>query len=206
MSHLELAELNAHHHIEWAKRAILLVDIVGSVRLIDQDEVGIVSHWLEFVELVQRDILRPNDGQLIKSLGDGMLIAFDDVRSAVSAALAIQEASTRANASRQTVEPILLRMGIEVGDVIVVSYDVLGRGVNLAARLMSLAGPGEIVVSQHVRDGLTDRVDADVDVDVDVDVEDMGDCYVRNLRQPVRAYRIGRSGPQPVIGPSAVLD
>ena len=117
MSHLELPELNARHHIAWAKRAILLVDIVGSVRLIDQDEVGIISHWLEFVELVQRDILRSNGGQLIKSLGDGLLIDFDDVRSAVAAALSIQEASTRANASRQTVEPILLRMGIEVSDV-----------------------------------------------------------------------------------------
>jgi class 3 adenylate cyclase/TolB-like protein len=198
MSHLELAELNAHHQIAWAKRAILLVDIVGSVRLIDQDEVGIISHWLDFVELVQRDILRPNGGRLIKSLGDGLLIDFDDVRSAVSAALAIQDARTRANASQQTVAPILLRMGIEVSNVIVEGNDVLGRGVNLAARLMSLAGPGEIVVSQHVRDGLTAGLDADL--------EDMGDCYVRNLPQPVRAYRIGPSGPQTVIGPSAVLD
>jgi len=194
MSHLELADLGTRHHMAWAKRAILLIDIVGSVRLIDQDEVGIISHWLDFVELAQRDVLLPYNGRLIKSLGDGLLIDFDDVRSAVSAALAIQQARAQANASRPDASRIMLRMGIEACDVIVGDGDVLGRGVNLAARLMSLAGPGEIVVSQHVRDGLTAGLDADL--------EDLGDCFVRNLPQPIRAYRIGPSGPQPVVGPS----
>ena len=72
-------------------------------------------------------------------------------------------------------------MGMEVSNVIVEGNDVLGRGVNLAARLMSLAGPGEIVVSQHVRDGLTAELDADL--------EDLGDCYVRTCRS-----RCGRTG------------
>ncbi len=187
MSHLELAELGTRHHMAWAKRAILLVDIVGSVRLIDQDEVGVISHWLDFVELVQRDTLLPNNGRLIKSLGDGLLIDFDDVRSAVSAALAVQQTRAQANASRPVGSQIMLRMGIEVSDVIVGGNDVLGRGVNLAARL-----------SQHVRDGLTAGLDADL--------EDLGDCFVRNLPQPIRAYRIGPSGSQPVVGPSTMLD
>ncbi|MGE4080445.1 MAG: adenylate/guanylate cyclase domain-containing protein [Reyranella sp.] len=198
MSALELAEPGPRHHMAWAKRAILLVDIVGSVRLIDHDEVGIISDWLDFVDRVQHDTLLANSGRLIKNLGDGLLIDFDDVRSAVSAALAIQEARRQANAARPAAGQIQLRMGLEVSDVIVEGNDVLGRGVNLAARLMSLAGPGEIVVSQHVRDGLTAGLDADL--------EDLGDCYVRNLPQPVRAYRVGPSGPQPVVGPSAALD
>jgi len=182
----------------WAKRAILLADIVGSVRLIDQDEVGIITDWLDFVDRVQRDTLLPGNGRLIKNLGDGLLIDFDDVRSAVSAALAIQEARRQANAARPPSAQIMLRMGLEVSDVIVEGNDVLGRGVNRAARLMSLAGPGEIVVSQHVRDGLTAGLDADLD--------ELGDCYVRKLPQPARADGVGPSEPQPVVEPAMALD
>ena len=121
-----------------------------------------------------------------------MLLDFADVRSAVSAALAIQHERNRANAGRPADRQIMLRTGMEVSDVIVEANDVFGRGVNLAARLMSLAGPGEIVVSQHVRDGLTASLDADI--------EDLGDCYVRGIPQPVRAYRVGPPGPQPMVG------
>ena len=92
----------------------------------------------------------------------------------------------------------MLRTGLEVSDVIVEENDVFGRGVNLAARLMGLAGPGEIVVSQHVRDGLTPSLDAAV--------EDLGDCYVRGIPQPVRAYRVGPPGPQPRVGSALSFD
>ena len=198
MAELDLTDVRAPHHVAWAKRAVLLVDIVGSVSLVEQDEVGVISHWLEFVDRVKRDILPPHNGRLVKSLGDGMLLDFDDVRSAVSAALAIQHERIRANAGRPADRQILLRAGMEVSDVIVEANDVLGRGVNLAARLMSLAGPGEIVVSQHVRDGLTPSLDADV--------EDLGDCYVKGIPQPVRAYRVGPPGPQPMVGSAMAFD
>ncbi|TAJ82600.1 MAG: hypothetical protein EPO50_27470 [Reyranella sp.] len=182
----------------WATRAVLLVDVVESVRLIEQDEVGAISRWLALVEDVRADILPSHNGRLVKSLGDGMLLDFSEVRSAVSAALAIQDASERRNASLPAEQKIMLRMGLEVSDVIVEANDVLGRGVNLAARLMSLAGPGEIVISQHVRDGLTPSLDADV--------EDLGDCFVRHLTQPIRAYRIGPPGRHPMIRQGALLD
>ena len=111
-----------------------------------------------------------------------MLMDFADVRSRQLSAAAchIQHERKRANAGRPADRQIMLRTGLEVSDVIVEDNDVFGRGVNLAARLMSLAGPGEIVVSQHVRDGLTPSLDADV--------EDLGDCYVKGIPQPVRAY------------------
>ena len=76
---------------------------------------------------------------------------------------------------------MLLRMGIEIRDVILESRDVYGHGVNLATRLASLAGPDEIVVSARVRDQITAVLDADV--------EDLGDCHMKHIRQPVRAYR-----------------
>ena len=198
MAELDLTGVRPQHRVAWAKRAILLVDVVGSVGLVDQDEVGVISDWLDFVERVKRDILPTHKGRFVKSLGDGMLMDFDDVRSAVSAALAIRYERERANVGRPSNRKIMLRTGMEVSDVIVQADDVFGRGVNLAARLMSLAGPGEIVISQHVRDGLTPSLDADV--------EDLGDCYVKGLPQPVRAYRVGPPGPQQVIGSAAALD
>ncbi|MBV8409734.1 MAG: tetratricopeptide repeat protein [Alphaproteobacteria bacterium] len=196
MAELDLAELPPQHRVAWAKRAVLLMDMVGSVRLIEQDEIGVISHWLGFVDRVKRHVLPACNGRMVKSTGDGMLLDFADVRSAVSAALAIQQERTQANARRPADRQILLRMGLEVSDVIVEDNDVLGRGVNLAARLMSLAAPGEIVVSQHVRDGLTPSLDADV--------EDLGDCYVRGIPDPVRAYRVGTPGPRPPTPPVAL--
>ncbi len=198
MAELDLSEFRSQRHVAWAKRAVLLVDIVGSVRLIEQDEVGTITHWLAFVDHVKRNILARHNGRFIKSLGDGLLLDFDDVRSAVSAALAIQQERVRANAGRASDRQIMLRAGVEVSDVIVGEDDILGHGVNLANRLMNLAGPGEIVVSQHVRDGIT--------ADLDADIEDLGDCYVRGLAEPIRAYRVGPPGPRSMVAPAASYD
>ena len=182
----------ARHHIAWARRAVLLGDIVESVRLVEQDEAGVIERWLDFVEHVRSVILPPRGGRLVKSLGDGFLLDFEDVRSAVSAALAIQKESRRRNVGVTAGRQIDLRLGLEISDVIIEQGDVLGRGVNLAQRLMGLAGPGEIVVSQQARDGLTPTLDAEV--------EDLGDCFVRHLTQPIRAYRIGPPGPRVTAG------
>ena len=192
------AEALPPYQFAWARRAVLLMDIVESVRLIEEDEVGTISRWRDFVEFVKREVVEPRKGRLVKHTGDGMLIDFDDVRSAVSAALAIQQAGARRNASLPVSRQIHLRMGLELADVIVDLQDVLGHGVNLAARLMSLAGPGEIVVSQHVREGLTPSLDADI--------EDLGDCFVRHVAQPIRAYRIRPPGPRPEVSPLASSD
>jgi adenylate cyclase len=85
-----------------------------------------------------------------------------------------------------------------LSEILIDEDDIHGHGVNLAARLMALASPGEIVVSQRVRDGLTP--------DLDAEVEDLGDCFLRHVSQPVRAYRIGPAGPRSLIRPSAALD
>jgi class 3 adenylate cyclase/TolB-like protein len=176
-----------------ANRAVLLVDVVESVRLIEQDELGFIARWIAFVEHVKSQILPACRGRFIKSLGDGMLLDFEDVRSAVSAAFAIQHATHRVNRDRRPEQQMLLRMGVEISDVIVDRSDVYGRGVNRAARLVTVAGPSEIVISATVRDQLT--------ADLDADIEDLGECYLKHLPQPVRAYRIGPPGPHPVIEP-----
>lgn len=186
-------QLRLAHEVLRATRAVLVVDMAESVRLIDEDEEGVVRRWVAFVDHVEDAILPSRDGRLVKSLGDGMLLEFGDVRSAVSAALAIQQANRERNAGLPPERHILLRMGLEVGDIFIERHDVFGRGVNRAARLSGLAGPGEIVVSAPARDQLTSGIDADI--------EDLGECYVRNLDAPIRAYRVGPPGPRPLIRP-----
>ncbi len=177
MAELDLSGFRSEHHVAWARRAVLLIDIVGSVP--------------DFVDHVKKHIVPDHNGRFVKSLGDGMLLDFADVRSGISAALAIQQECTRANSVRTADRRIMLRTGMEVSDVAVGARDVPGCGADPAARLTSLAAPGEIVVSQHVHDGLT--------ADLDADIEDLGDCCVRGVPEPVRAYRVGPPGQQPKV-------
>lgn len=167
-------------------RVVLVADVVESVRLAEQNEDGFFAHWLPFIDRVKAEVLPANSGRFVKSTGDGLLVEFNDPKSAVAAAFAIQEASSEANYAKSPDSQVSLRIGIELGDVINRDNDVYGRGVNRAARLVTLAGPGEIVVSASVRDHLT--------ADLDADVEDLGDCYLRHVPNPVRAFRIGPPG------------
>jgi len=183
--------------VERATRAVLVVDVVESVRLIEQDEEGVLARWLSLVDHVETDLLAAGAGRLVKHLGDGMLLEFNDARTAASVAFAIQHASKRQNFGLPPDRQMLLRMGIETGNVIVEARDVYGHGVNLATRLASLAGPGEIVVSAQVREQLTPILDADV--------EDLGECFLKHVQHPVRAYRIGPPGPRPAIMPAFSL-
>lgn len=189
--------LNSASAVERATRAMLVVDVVESVRLIEHDEEGAIARWLSLVNHVETDLLTVGEGRLVKCLGDGMLLEFMNARAAVAAALAIRHASRRQNFGLPPERQMLLRMGIEISDVIIESRDVYGHGVNLATRLASLAGPDEIVISARVRDQITPVLDADV--------EDLGDCYLKHVQHPVRAYRIGPPGPHPVIQPGFSL-
>jgi adenylate cyclase len=185
-------------YLVWANRAVVFVDIVESVRLIEQDEARVISRWRAIVERIRTEVLPRFDGRLVKSTGDGVLLDFDDVRNAVSSAFAIQQISRELNANYPAEHHILLRAGVEVSDVVVQDNDLLGRGVNLAARLMTLAGPGETVITQRVRDRLTQSLDADV--------EDLGDCYLRHIALPVRAYRVGPPSSRLSTRPTLVMD
>jgi TolB-like protein len=111
----------------------------------------------------------------------------------LKAAFEIQRICEKANTNLPSARPLLLRMGMQVGELIGDEREIYGGEVNLAGGLTTLAGPGEIVVSAGVRDQLTPVLDADI--------EDLGDCYVKPLTHPVRAYRVGPPGPRPVIEP-----
>ena len=176
------AENRLRSAVKYANRAVVVVDIVASTRLIELDELGTISRWLDFVQRVEADILPNEAGRLVKSLGDGMLLEFQNVKQAVAAAIAIQDAITEAEAEMPDDRAIRLSIGVELCDLLVDARDVYGHGVNLAARLCALAGPGEVVVSAAVQDRLTQ--------DIDGDIEDLGECFVKHLSEPLRAYRI----------------
>lgn len=170
-----------------SRRTVVVVDLVDSVRLIEQDEDGTVARWRSFVAWAA-DVATRGPGRLVKSLGDGMLLEFDSARVAVQASLSMQRYVAE-RAGDGSGPAFQLRIGVHSADVIVDDIDIFGTGVNLAARLLTLAGPGEVVVSSTVRDQLVN--------DLDAEIEDLGDCRLRNLRSPVRAFRVGARGAAP---------
>ncbi|MBR1125436.1 hypothetical protein JQ628_28220 [Bradyrhizobium lablabi] len=181
---------------EWVTRTLLFADVVESVRLMEENETGVVQRWRKFIGVVEKEVLPSHRGRLVKSLGDGLLLEFPVVPPAVKAAFALQRVGQTINDGVMPSQHIMLRMGMHSGHLIVDEHDVYGSGVNLAARLTGLAGPGEIVVSADVRDQLTPVLDADI--------EDLGGCYLKHVQGPVRAYRVGPPGPRPVIEPGTM--
>jgi class 3 adenylate cyclase/tetratricopeptide (TPR) repeat protein len=168
-----------------------VVDVVESVRLMQGDEAAVIERWTHFVDHVRRWALPPHGGHLVKSLGDGMLLAFDEIPGAVRAAREIQSLIAPYNADVPVGEQILLREGIHEADVLFDDLDMYGGGVNLAVRLTALAPPGGIVVSAAVRDRLVPGLDPDV--------IDLGECFVKHLDAPVRAFCLAEQRPPMVF-------
>lgn len=169
------------------QKVLLFADIHEYTRLVDENDHKTTENWLSFVNQLKRELLPRYDGRFVKSLGDGFLLMFDDAICATQAALEINRQISIINNALQQNQHMLLRIGLEVGDLIINDDDVYGRSAMLGARLMTLANPGEIIVSAKMRDLLTS--------DLDADVEDLGNCYVKHLDQPIRAFRIGPPGP-----------
>jgi adenylate cyclase len=174
-----------------AQKVVLVVDLVESVRLMELNEANVVSAWREFVSAAKDAVLAPLQGRLVKSLGDGLMAEFDSVLKATRAALDLHVLMAKINANRPHTEPLQLRAGLHSTEVYIDDIDIYGSGVNLAARIATLAGPGETVVTSPVRDHITDGIDAQI--------EDLGECYLKHIEQPVRAYRVGAAGAAPVL-------
>jgi TolB-like protein/class 3 adenylate cyclase len=169
-------------------RAVLFVDVVDSVRLIQKDAERTVARWREFVATVTRDLPSAR-GRMVKQLGDGMLLEFESVLDAVECALSMQSRIEIGNVDLEPDRRIHLRMGIHVADVLADDMDLYGEGVNLAARLMVLGGPQEIVISAAVRDHLTDGLG--------MTIEDLGERQLKGIERPVRAFRAWPLGALP---------
>ena len=130
-----------------ARRVVILVDVVESVRLIEHDEVGAVSRWLDIVNHTEQILLPDGRNRKVKSTGDGMLLDVDDVRLALKIAFGIRSYCAEVNTGVPEAEQVHLRFGLEIGDLMVDAHDVYGHNVNVAARLAALAEPGEVIAS-----------------------------------------------------------
>jgi adenylate cyclase len=161
--------------------AVLAADMVGYSRLMEVDERGTLARLKTHrIELIDPAIAK-NRGRIIKTTGDGMLVEFQSVVDAVLCATEIQRRMLLRNADVAPARWIQFRVGINLGDVIVEDDDIFGDGVNVAARLQTLASPGGICVSGAVRDQVGHRMD-------DVEFEDLGDQSVKNIARPIRVF------------------
>lgn len=169
---------------------IAVADVVESVRLMEQDEQQFIARWQRFVNFVAQRVA-VDSGRVHKSLGDGLMLEFTDPRGCVRTMLAMQEWFRAANEELAPAEHAHLRIGAHVADYVADKYDIYGTDVNLATRIASLAGPGEIVISAALRERLGPAPD--------LPLEDLGSCHVKHVKQPVHAYRLGAVGGKPVI-------
>jgi adenylate cyclase len=167
--------------------AILAADVVGYSRLMQADEAGTLTSLKARRTEILQPLIATHHGRIVKVMGDGVLVEFASAVNAVTCAVALQEAMDVANADLPEHRRIVLRVGINLGDVMVEGSDLYGDGVNIAARLEALAEPGSVFISQTVF--------AHVKGKANLDFEDLGERSLKNMAEPVRVYRLSGSLP-----------
>src|SRR5438874_1320645 len=167
--------------------AILAADVVGYSRLMGANETG----TLAALKALQTDFIdgkiAEHQGRTVKLTGDGMLVESPSVVSAVACAADVQRGMRDRNAGVPQERRIEFRIGVNLGDVIVEGKDIFGDGVNVAARLESIAKPGGITISGSVRDHVGNRLD--------LAFEDMGEQALKNIERPIHVYSVSLSKP-----------
>jgi class 3 adenylate cyclase len=182
----ELVLENRFLRAELTKRrlaAIMVADVVGYARLMETDEAGTVEALRLRREAAIAPILESHGGRIFKLMGDSLLVEFSSAVNAVHAAIEIQKQMALANMALPEARRVVLRVGINLGDVIGEGSDIYGEGVNIAARLEPLAEPGGIVIS--------DKVEAEVRGRLGVPLADIGEQQLKNITRPIRAFRVG---------------
>ena len=193
---------------------VLLVDLVESVRLMQEHEALSVRRWADFVSTVIAEILPRHRGVLVKSLGDGLMARFEAVSDAVDAAAEMHRTLAAENADIPEDQHLHLRAGVNAAMAWSDGIDIYGTGVNLAARLATLAGPGETIASASAHEQLAAALASlanpgetigsapardELTHGVDASCEDLGNCILKHFDKPVRAYRVGPASPHPSL-------
>jgi adenylate cyclase len=161
--------------------AILAADVVGYSRLMGVDEEGTLTALKRHRETVFDPAVAAHNGRIVKLIGDGTIVEFPSVVDAVNCALAIQRSATLPPDKDGAPSLIVLRIGINLGDVIIEADDIYGDGVNIAARLEPLAEPGGVCISSIVNESVGNRID--------VRFEDAGETAVKNIERPIRIWK-----------------
>ena len=172
----------AEKRIQRRLAAIMAVDVVGYSRMMDKDEAGTLARLKSVRDAVFEPETKQHGGRTFKMTGDGALAEFASAIEAVQCAIAIQRAVAEHDKSDSEDESIRLRIGISLGDVIVEGGDLYGNGVNVAARMESLAEPGGICVSANVREHLKG--------DDSIQLDDLGSLEVKNIPDPIKVFRV----------------
>ncbi len=172
--------------IERRLAAVMVADVAGYSRLMAANE----ARTLADLKVLRREIFGPgvaeHRGRIVKLMGDGALVEFASVVDAVNAAVGIQTALAEANAAAEADRRVRLRIGVNLGDVMIEGGDIYGDGVNLAARLQEVAEPGEVVLSATAHEHAATRVSARF--------TDGGEQGLKNIPAPVRIFRWSVAG------------
>ena len=161
--------------------AILAADVVGYGRLVEQDEAGTLAALRERRKKILDPTVARQRGRIIKVMGDGVLVEFGSAVNAVTCAVELQKQFAAANEGIADDRQIVLRVGVNLGDVVVEGSDLYGDGVIIAVRLEAMAEPGGINISGSVHEQVSGKLVAAFD--------DLGLCEVKNSSKPVRVFR-----------------
>lgn len=171
--------------------AVVFADLAESVRLFDQFERAVIERWHGFSHRVQQVLAPAHQGRVVRTAGDGLLLEFAQVGDAVVASLALHAEIERFNQGQAPEALFRLRIGIHQADVVSFPNELYGAGVNIAARLASLAQPGQTLASAPARQNLADGVQARI--------HDLGLRFVKHVEEPLRVFRL-----DPLDGPDSV--
>jgi TolB-like protein/class 3 adenylate cyclase/Tfp pilus assembly protein PilF len=168
--------------VERRLAAVLAADVAGYSRLMGADEVG-TARTLREHRVVTDALVSKHGGRIVKTTGDGVLLEFPSVVDAVECAVAVQAVMTERNEGVPAERRMLFRIGINLGDILIEGDDIIGDGVNVAARLEGIAESGGICISSSAYDQVRGKVA--------VEFADLGEQKLKNIARPIRAYAVG---------------
>jgi adenylate cyclase len=183
----------AEDRVQRRLAAILAADVAGYSRLVGDDEEGTLARLKTHRRELVDGKIAEHSGRLVKTTGDGLLIEFASAVDAVRCAIAVQQGMAERNTGVPQNKRIEFRVGVHVGDIISEGDDILGDGVNIAARLEGIADPGAVCISDDAYRQVRGKLDAPF--------EDKGNQKLKNIANSVRVYAI-RSGGAAAAGPS----
>ena len=181
--------------VERRLAAIIAMDVVGYSRLMGTDEVGTLialkAHRAEFLD----PTIKGSGGRVVKTTGDGLLLEFASIVDAIGCAVAIQQGMLARNASVPATEQIVFRIGVNIGDIIIDGDDILGDGVNVAARLEALCEPGGVYISRAANEQIRDKLR--------LSFADLGEHTVKNIARAIGVFGLAAKDiaalPEPLI-------
>ena len=162
--------------------AIIAADVAGYSRLMGLDEVG-TARTLREHRAITDALVAKHGGRIVKTTGDGVLLEFPSVVDAVECAVAMQAVMVERNQGVPEDRRMLYRIGINLGDILIEGDDILGDGVNVAARLEGIAEPGGICISSSAYEQVRGKVP--------IEFTDLGEQSLKNIARPIHVYAVG---------------